>query len=211
MTTLVIERSTDVQSVAWIAADGSVTPHIMDGADCRSGDWVVRVQEFLDGRRPDRIVVGTGPGSFAGIRAALAFAQGYALGSTAEVYGLPSPCALAGDSLLNLGATHPCVGNRLAVIGDARRGLFWVALFEGTVPAPIFQVTQSDLTARVPAGIPVVSPDAKRIGDTLQSTFGDAYHGPATPTAEGLAHFLKANPSVLTPEPLPIYLNPAVR
>ncbi len=198
MTTLVIERSTDVQSVAWIAADGTIDSQTLDGADCRSGDWVVRVQTFLSGRRPDRIVVGTGPGSFAGIRAALAFAQGYALGSSCEVLGLPSPCGIAGDS-------------PLAVIGDARRGLFWVALFEGTVPTPIFQVTVEDLAARVPQGVPVVTPDAKRIGDTLQTIFGASYRGAATPTAQGLAEFLLANPAVLIPEPLPIYLNPAVR
>ena len=83
--------------------------------DGRRGDWV----EELDVDGVDRIVVGTGPGSFAGVRAALAFAQGYALGRPqCEVFGLPSACALAGEG-------------RLAVVGDARRGQFWVALFDG--------------------------------------------------------------------------------
>ena len=57
----------------------------------RGGDW----SESLDLDGVDRIVVGTGPGSFAGIRSALAFAQGFALGSKCEVMGLPSPCAVA--------------------------------------------------------------------------------------------------------------------
>ena len=58
--------------------------------DDSRGDWV----ESLDLDGVDRIVVGTGPGSFAGIRSALAFAQGYALGRpSCEVLGLPSPCA----------------------------------------------------------------------------------------------------------------------
>ena len=42
----------------------------------RDGNWV----NDLDLDEVERIVVGTGPGSFAGIRSALAFAQGYALG-----------------------------------------------------------------------------------------------------------------------------------
>ncbi len=199
MTTLVLERSTDVQSVAWISAEGMVTSRILDGADCRSGDWVVRVEEFLDGRRPDRIVVGVGPGSFAGIRAALGFAQGYALGAMCEVFGLPSPCALAGDE-------------PLVVVGDARRGSFWVAHFEGKrLVQPVFQVSREDLASSVPTCATVVSPDARRIDEPLRAVFGEAYCGAAVPTAAGLARFALANPAALSPEPLPIYLNPAVR
>ena len=63
----------------------------------RNGAWVEDLE--LDG--VGRIVVGMGPGSFAGIRSALAFAQGYALGKTCEVLGLPSPCAIAGSYFLN--------------------------------------------------------------------------------------------------------------
>lgn len=59
--------------------------------------------EKLDLEGIERIVVGTGPGSFAGIRSALAFAQGYALGKPGlEVLGLPSACAIAGDYFTSL-------------------------------------------------------------------------------------------------------------
>jgi len=164
--------------------------------ECRNGDWVEHLG--LD-ERPDRIVVGTGPGSFAGIRSALAFAQGYALGSKCEVLGLPSACALA-------------EGGKIAVVGDARRGKAWVALFDGFSPVrEIFQVEQSELAANVPADFAVTTPDAARIGTLLDETFGERYRGGAVPTAEGLRRFAEANPSVLRPEPLPIYLNPAVR
>ena len=76
--------------------------------DCRSGDWVEKLD--LDG--VGRIVVGTGPGSFAGIRSALAFAQGYALGRPCEVFGMPSPCALAAQAYA--GGLSP--SRRLAVV-----------------------------------------------------------------------------------------------
>ena len=63
--------------------------------ECRDGKWVEALD--LDGAK--RIVVGTGPGSFAGIRSALAFAQGYALGTKCEVLGLHSACACAAQVL----------------------------------------------------------------------------------------------------------------
>lgn len=180
--------------------------------DCRSGDWV----EKLDlAEKPDRIVVGTGPGSFAGIRSALAFAQGYAIGSGCEVLGLPSACALAQAD------------RRVAVIGDARREKLWIALFDGfNLIRDIFQINQSDLAGTVPNekagtvpenvgtvpdGWVVTTPDEARIGGLLKETFGERYIGGQSPTAEGLKTFAEANPSILKAEPLPIYLNPAVR
>ena len=200
MKTLVIDRSTDVQSVAFVGDDGRVESATLEGSDCRSGEWAARVMEFLAGRVPDRIAVGTGPGSFAGIRAALAFAQGYAIGSGCEVLGLPSPCACA-----------PAEGP-LAVVGDARRGMFWVALFDGRrLVTDIFQTDGEKLPYRVPMGAVVVTPDAKRIDALLKEKFGDAYRGGSVPTAAGLAGYFAANPAALKPEPLPLYLNPAVR
>lgn len=164
--------------------------------ECRNGQWV----EQLDVEGVGRIVVGTGPGSFAGIRSALAFAQGYALGSKCEVLGLPSACALVEDD------------GPLAVVGDARRGKFWVALFDGFhLVTDVFQVDKEMLPNRVPIGVRVTTPDAARIDAFLKETFGDNYIGGRTPTAEGLKRFAERDPSILKPEPLPIYLNPAVR
>lgn len=165
--------------------------------DCRSGDWVEKLN-LTDS--PDRIVVGTGPGSFAGIRSALAFAQGYAIGSGCEVLGLPSACALADAS------------RKIAVVGDARRDKFWVALFDGFRQCgDIFQVGREGLAAAVPDGFAVVTPDAQRIDSLLKEVFGSRYEGGRTPTAEGLRAFAESNPAMLKAEPLPIYLNPAVR
>ena len=163
--------------------------------ECRDGKWV----ETLDLEGVERIVVGTGPGSFAGIRSALAFAQGYALGKKCEVLGLPSACALAGEG-------------RLAVVGDARQGKTWIALFDGyRLEKDVFQVNQEELRESVPATYKVVTPDAKRLDGFLREMFGERYLGGRVPTSEGLRRFAEANPSVLKSEPLPIYLNPAVR
>ena len=53
--------------------------------------------------------------------------------------------------------------------------------------------------------------DADRMDEFMRETFGERYMGGLSPTSEGLRAFAEANPSLLTPEPLPIYLNPAVR
>lgn len=200
MTTLAIERSTAVQSAA-LAVDGTiVAATVFDGIDARSGAWAPALAAFAGDRRPDRILVGRGPGSFAGIRAALAYAQGYAIGSGCTVSGLPSPAALAR-------ADRPT-----AIVGDARRGLYWVALYEGFRPVgEIFQTGADDLARRVPRTVEVVSPDAARIDAVLREKFESRYLGEALPTAETLLRAALALPEAVKAEPLPIYLNPAVR
>ncbi len=78
MNILAIDRSTDTQSVA-LALDGKVYAKVFAGLDSRASDWPVKIRDFLamygkTVRDLDQVLVGQGPGSFAGIRAALAFA-----------------------------------------------------------------------------------------------------------------------------------------
>ena len=169
----------------------------------RDGGWVNELD--LDG--VTRFVVGTGPGSFAGIRSAIAFARGYSLGRDCEVLGLPSACAVVGT--FRAGRSAPA---QLAVVGDARQGKRWVALFDGyEMSREVFQVDAAALAEAVPADCGVLSPDDARIGESLRTLFDARYLGGMQPTAEGLRLFAEANPALLKPEPLPLYLNPAVR
>lgn len=59
------------------------------------------------------IVIGTGPGSYTGVRISIAAAYGVALSRSVPVNGVPSIAALGDESY--------------AVIGDARRGKFYAA------------------------------------------------------------------------------------
>ena len=198
--TLVIERSTEKSSAALFDDGECIREAFVNTLPGKGGEWVVKVRDFLQDEKIERIVVGTGPGSFAGIRAALAFAQGYAIGSGCEVLGLPSPAAFAPDN------------GPLAVVGDARRGMYWIALFEGAkLIGSIFQTDAETLPKRVPLGVKIVTPDADRIDSFLKETFGDYYAGGVVPMASNLGKVANLNPSLLVSEPLPVYLNPAVR
>ena len=213
MSILALDRSTDVQTVA-LAVKDRIISRLFEGADARRADWPVKVHDLLAANGLsfcdlDRIVVGTGPGSFAGIRGALAFAQGLAIGIRAKraraaddpiVYGLPSALALAQAD----GTT--------AVVGDARRGLFWVAVYEGAkTVAELHLVTKEELPAAVPPEAVVVTTDGARIGVVLGELFGSRFLGNRAPAAERLAQLALTHSELLIPEPLPIYLSPAVR
>ena len=56
---------------------------------------VPMIGELLDGRKAERILVGLGPGSFTGIRVAIAAAHGLAIGWSAELFGMSSLALLA--------------------------------------------------------------------------------------------------------------------
>ena len=56
---------------------------------------VPMIAEMLDGRTASHIVVGTGPGSFTGIRVGIAAAHGLAIGWNAKLSGLSSLALLA--------------------------------------------------------------------------------------------------------------------
>lgn len=204
MTILALDRSTDTQSAA-LARDGRVVGRVFAGLDARAADWPVKVRDFLAAEGlsvadVDEILVGQGPGSFAGIRAALAFAQGLALPAGRPVVGLPSALAFARE------------GERIAVVGDARRDRFWVVVYDGVRTVRDFTLaTKETLANAVPDGWAVVTPDGARIEPLLRNVFAENYRGARTPFAADLAAIAVAHPDLLRPEPLPIYLQPAVR
>ncbi len=65
--------------------------------------------------KPDRLIIGLGPGSYNGLRSSIAAAQGLASACNIELIGLPSILGL------EAGATE------CWVVGDARGGQYWMA------------------------------------------------------------------------------------
>lgn len=90
------------------------------------------------GTGPAVIVIGTGPGSYTGVRIAIAAAQGLSLSRGWPVIGWPSiTTAPAADGY---------------VIGDARRGMYYVTSVKQRLLGPIEIVDAETAQARVQSG-----------------------------------------------------------
>jgi len=92
--------------LAFDTSSAACTAALFDGGECvaRRDELIGRghaerlvpmIAEMLEGRRADRILVGVGPGSFTGIRVAIAAAHGLAIGWDAELQGMSSLALLA--------------------------------------------------------------------------------------------------------------------
>jgi len=92
---------------------------------------VPMIAEMLAGRTPDRILVGVGPGSFTGIRVAIAAAHGLSIGWDAELAGMPSLALVAAGA-------EPGRDTAVAMIGG--HGELFVQQFDGDSRLPLGEV-----------------------------------------------------------------------
>ena len=116
-TTLAIETSTHQGSVA-LLHQGEIIFSESCGAGRSHSSLLFAVLERAlkavpQGARIDQIAVGLGPGSYAGVRIAIAAATGYAIATGTELVGLPSIAALSDGEYIAL--------------GDARRASYYYA------------------------------------------------------------------------------------
>ena len=153
MKILALELSTARGSLAWSGED--VTDFTREWPNDRKNSALFF--ENLDAvtekfGAPDTIIVGLGPGSYAGIRIAISAAIGLQISSGARLIGFPSICAMESNS------------QEYCVVGDARRKSFFFArirtndLVEGPTLLP-----DSDLKLKLDAiemQIPVFTSDS---------------------------------------------------
>lgn len=160
----------------------------------RDETWVAKLGDLLGGEKPTALTVGVGPGSFAGIRAAIACLQGLGLGWGLKPRGFPSAAAMA------LASGLP----EVTVVGDARRGTLWAVRYRRTGER-LEQIGDFRILARerfVPTS-EMVSPDAARLAEFALR--------PVELTAELLPRTVAAlGEAALVADPLPLYLHPAV-
>jgi tRNA threonylcarbamoyladenosine biosynthesis protein TsaB len=139
MKTLALEMSTAQGSIA-LREDGKALFDCRFAADRKhSGAFFENVQLCLERfGRPEQIIVGLGPGSYAGVRIAISTALGLRSATKAKLRGIPSICALDVD------------GADYCVIGDARRQSFFFARIEdGQLgEGPILE-SSTELEARI--------------------------------------------------------------
>lgn len=109
----------------------------------------------------ERIVVGLGPGSYTGIRAAIALAQGWQLAMGSKLLGVSSAEGVAVQA-----QTDGILG-KFSVVIDAQREEFYVADYEVVLDglreiAPLRLVPLAEVRGRERAGRRLVGPEVAR-------------------------------------------------
>jgi len=139
MKTLALEMSTARGSIAWREKGETLLDSRFAADRKHSGAFFENVQSCLERfGRPEQIVIGLGPGSYAGVRIAIATALGLRPATSAKLRGIPSICALELDE------------DEYCVIGDARRQSFFFAQIEkGRVTSGPLLESSSELMARL--------------------------------------------------------------
>ena len=139
-TILAIEISTSQGQIAVLRGDETVFSTEFASQRSHNAQMFAPLGDALAvaGDSLDLIVVGTGPGSYTGVRIAIAAAQGVGLSRGVPVIGLPS--ILAAADAANLPS--------FCIVGDARRDSYFVAQVEnGELSGDIQLIAYADMPA----------------------------------------------------------------
>jgi tRNA threonylcarbamoyl adenosine modification protein YeaZ len=140
----------DTSSVACTAA-------LFDGGKCvaRTDELIGRghaerlvpmIAEMLDGRTADEILVGVGPGSFTGIRVAVAAAHGMAIGWQATLSGMSSLALTAATAAVDCEIAVAVIGGHGELfVQQFGRGLEQASELRNLVPADAASFVNSEL------------------------------------------------------------------
>ena len=138
MKTLALELSTSRGSLAW--QDGEIEFTCEWPNDRKNSAAFFESLQAVRGKfgAPETIVVGLGPGSYAGTRIAISAAIGIQLSCDARLIGYPSICAIQ------------CHAQEYCAIGDARRKSFFFArILENEVIEGPMLFSEAELKAKL--------------------------------------------------------------
>ena len=164
MKILAVEFSSDHRSVA-VWADGAIRGCAEETAT-RATHAIRLIEQSLApaGLKQtdiDCLAIGLGPGSYTGIRAAIALAQGWQLARAVKLLGISSVDCLAAQA-----RAEGCFGKINFVI-DAQRNEFYLARYEISASAtaalePLKLATLQEVKSLVAAGEIVAGPEVTR-------------------------------------------------
>ena len=191
MKILALELSSARGSLAWL--DGDRDPVVRKWSNDRkhSGEFFENLQTVTNEfGRAEQIIVGLGPGSYAGIRIAIAAAVGLGIAWNAPLAGFPSICAIESTT------------DDYVVIGDARRQSFFWAHIRGRDlsdgPTLFTEAELKEKLDKLENSMPLFSP--KELPQFPRAIIGH-------PSALVLAQIAQANKRCFAMPPLePIYL-----
>jgi len=152
---------------------------------------VPMIAELLDGRTATRILVGVGPGSFTGIRVAIAAAHGLAIGWSAELFGMNSLALLAAGA----GSDGPVAA---AIAGG--HGELFVQSFDGATLEPT-----SELRNAAPAAASRLASAPLVVGSGARLLVASRGSGEARDLWPSAANALKLPEAVRALPPKPVY------
>ena len=166
MMILAFEFSSARRSVA-LARDGIVLSEAAETGGYRVTNAFALTEKVLADAKVLReeievVAVGIGPGSYTGIRAAIALAQGWQLARGVKLLGVSSVECLAAQTQAEK------IFGRVSVAVDAQRGEFYLAVWEISELArremlPLKIVPAEEIETRKLTGSVCVGPDAGRI------------------------------------------------
>jgi len=216
MLILAIDQSSQNCSLAVLDEEKVIAERKWDAMTLRSSGLFLVMRELLAQNKISfedisSYVVDVGPGSYGGLRSALAAVRAFALPQKQEIYALTSAEIMAFEIIENISP------GLVQVVGDARRGQWWTAIYENCGGLPVarqkIELMPVDKFACHPRAL-VVSPDWLRIKDNLAAAAkgGQVLEDSCVPTASALGRLARRKMQENIPgEPLaPIYLHAAV-
>lgn len=169
MSILALEFSSPQRSVAVVPGRGDASPLCLGEAietGARSTNALGLVEDALRQAQTDRaqidcLAVGLGPGSYNGMRLAIALAQGWQLVRPVKLLGVSSAECLAAQ------AQAEGIVGRVSVVIDAQRNEFYVAAYDLSPQArceiePLRLATLAEVEAGRQAGALLIGPEVTR-------------------------------------------------
>ena len=220
---LSLDRSLPAVSMALFEKGACLAAATASTSAAQQRPWETLLDDLLESTGAkleaiDELVVGLGPGSFSGIRTALAFAKGLSLPAGTPLRGFPSAAAMAREFFRNTPEAM-----RVFVVGDARRDTVWLADYRresvwagsaictgSRVDIACLTLAEAQSSLSLASEIPVLSPDAQRLAGRLDGIRPCPAPGDR-PLAQALGELALLAPEQGIVPPLPIYLHPAVR
>jgi tRNA threonylcarbamoyl adenosine modification protein YeaZ len=190
---LALDTSTAACTAALLERDGTIIASRDEVIGRGHAERLVpMIEQMLDGHVPARILVGVGPGSFTGLRVAIAAAHGMAIGWSVPLTGM--------NSLALLAASAPPGEGKVAAAMTGGHGELFVQTFDRkklTATGPILNLTPQAAALKVDA--PLV------VGSGAEALVEARHSGEALPLLPTAARALKLPELLRMLECKPIY------
>jgi tRNA threonylcarbamoyl adenosine modification protein YeaZ len=190
---LVIDSASEACSVA-LLEDGALIDYRHEVIGRGHAERLVPlIAELADGGRADVIVAGCGPGSFAGVRIAVAAARGLALGWQVPVKGFSTLALVAAAAADEIAAA----GGALVVM-EGGHGQWFVQPFAADLSP------RADIRSLLPDDA-VLLEDELIVGNRAEPFVARRGSGRALAMLPDARAFLRLPPAALIDQPSPIY------